>query len=344
VAEGVRGVAPNGVVSVNAGLYGEAVFLNKSVEIRAENGDVTISPPTLAPFDLVAVSVDDNGLPLNPKWGSQVGDQPYRPDPVICPAGRGIATDPGAPPCSNQFTYINSGICHEHVNWFGVTYEGQLRWEAHSCPLPRDDDDYTMNVTRDDEAAYPAYRSEIHVEFDSDETADHFDSPWWNTFKQAVTLDDNNPVWGCGTAGPLASAILNGDFAIITGLMNIDTYHLPRAPVEIHPVWAMAVYYPRIDYDVWAFFVRNWGDEGFCGSEQEFVYFPNNQYTFRVPWKPGALSILDITPIWHRYHHNYPDPTIRVVDGQAIFVTFQLDPPSGDGSMWDGEIRITWAH
>jgi hypothetical protein len=234
-------------------------------------------------------------------------------------------------------------LCHEHVNWFGVTYEGQVRWEGHSCPLPFDDDDYEMNLTRPDQAGYPSYRPELHLEFDSDETADHFDSPWWNDFKAAVALDDQ--FYGCGETGPFAWDFLgqlHGSAAIVTGLMNIDTYHQPQPPVEIHPVWAMAINQPLITYDRWAFFVRNWGNEGFCGSNQEFAYFPGNQFTFRLPWMPGATSVDVIDGIWHRYHTQNPNPVVTRVAGQGVFVTFFLDPPRDDGSMWDGELHLRW--
>jgi len=80
-----------------------------------------------------------------------------------------------------------------------------------------------------------------------------------------------------------------------TGLMNFDPAH--DVHVELHPVWALAMNVnPQgsTDDDTWVFFVRNSGNEGFCGGSQEFIDFPNNQYTFRLPWNlpwgPGATS------------------------------------------------------
>src|SRR5437016_391232 len=88
VGEGFKGVSQNGTLFLRAGTYGEAIFLNKAMVIRAYDGAATLSPPTLAPFDLVVDAVDDNWLPLNPKWGNAL------PDPLQCPSGRGLAHDP----------------------------------------------------------------------------------------------------------------------------------------------------------------------------------------------------------------------------------------------------------
>jgi hypothetical protein len=344
VGEGGNGVAPGGMLSIKGGLYREAVFLNKRMDIRAEGGAVTISPPSLAPFDLVADTVDDNGLPLNPKWGGQLRAPGTPPDPEQCPQTFDpIFThlryrDPGRFPCTNQFTYKTYGpLCGPHINWFGATYEGSITWERHSCPI-RDDDDYTMNLTQSDEAGYASTRPNIHVEFDSGETIDRFNlaSPlWWSRFKRAV--DDD----GCDNPGPRATAMLTGKFAIVTALMGFDVEH--GVHVELHPVWALAMKVePSRDEDLWAFFVRNWGNQGSCGLGQQFIYFPNNTYTFRLQWKPGATSVDVISQTWHRYHTQNPEPSVRRVPGQGVFVTFTLDPPRDQGSMWDGELRLRW--
>src|SRR5262249_61508929 len=112
VGEGIRGVSPGGTLNIRAGSYTEPILLNKQMEIRAYDGTVTIvSPSPLAEFDLVADTVDDNGLPLNPKWGAQRKNHPTLPEPGHCPATRDIKGDhdPGSFPCTNQFTYLNGG-------------------------------------------------------------------------------------------------------------------------------------------------------------------------------------------------------------------------------------------
>jgi len=340
---------PGTSISINAGVYSEAAFLNKQLELRAVNGAVTIGPPSLAPFDLVVEAVDDNGLPLNPKWGDQVR-LGTPPDPLRCPD-----EEPDDPSCTNHFTYRREGLCgfEHHENWFAATYDttfgsdGNLTWELHSCPathIPPDDDDYTMNLTRPDHAGYASTRNNIHIEFDSGETIDRFVddcapncSHWWSDFKTVVDRDDDT--YGCGNHGYYADQFIGTPYAIVSGLVNFDTAHTVH--VELHPVWALAINNP-VYYSDWALFVRNWGNQGFCGRGQEFAYFPNNQYTFRLPWKPGS-TLLDYSAVWSRYNTHRPYPEIRVVEGQAIYVTFFLDPPQDQGSMWDGELHLYWS-
>jgi hypothetical protein len=378
VAEGARGVRPGGVLSIKGGSYREAVFLNRTMEIRAEpgTGTVTINPPSLAPFDLVADTLDDNGLPLNPKWGGQLISG-FPPDPHQCPNRDDFRCclpfhcsdpfsyrDPGAFPCSNQFTYKTYGfsfpcpllspVCGPHINWFAATYDttfeireeylqGELNWDQHSCPGD-DDDDYSLNLFRVDQVGYAATRDNIHIEFDSGETVDRFTtnceptcSQWWRDFKQAVDMDDQ--ATGCGYSGILARGFIRNSWAIVTGLMGFDIEH--DVHVELHPVWALAINTTN-NYSDWAFFARNWGNEGFCGRGQQFAYFKNNQYTFRLPWKPGATDVHVLSQTWHPYNTQQPGPVVTGVPGKGVFVTFFLDPPTDRGSMWDGELHLSW--
>jgi hypothetical protein len=364
VGQGVKGVSPGGTLCIKGGWYTEPVLLNKKMQIEAYDGPATIvSPSPLAPFDLVTDTVDDNGLPLNPKWGGQ-RNTGFAPDPQQCPRSLGnhfsYYHDPGRLPCSHQYVYDNDAVvCGPHRNWFGVTYSTPsesdvlaptqtISWETKSCGpdhLPPDDFDYNMNLTRGDKAGYAATRDEIHIEFDDRETINHFTTPWWSKFHGDVDAD------GCENTGPRATEI-NGSAAIVTGLMNFDPEH--DVHVELHPVWALAMNVnPQgsTDDDTWVFFVRNWGNEGFCGGSQEFIDFPNNQYTFRLPWnlpwRSGATSATVISKAFHGYHTQNPPPSeengsIRIVPGVGIFVTFALDAPRQDGSVWDGELHLQW--
>jgi hypothetical protein len=74
-------------------------------------------------------------------------------------------------------------------------------------------------------------------------------------------------------SGDTAHQWLDGKFAITVGLAGFDGAKHDARPhdwhVEIHPVYALFV---RVNDDPfnpkWAFFVRNWGDEGFCADGQ----------------------------------------------------------------------------
>ncbi len=366
--EGVDGISAGGALFVRAGSYPEPIILTKKMEIRAYDGTVKIGPSSLAPFDLVAEGVDDNLLPLNPRWGLQTKSGTGLPDAKSCGSLTNLLN--GAYgceqladlPCAHQITYLDcphrpvytpdkafhATCIAPHVNWFGATYQGTIKWENHSCTLPCGDDDYNMTLERDDRAASTtANPDNIGLEFDSDETIDHFDDPttrWWSGFRRDVDADgckNSSPPCLDNTVGSRARRI-DGSFAIVTGLVGLDCEH--ECHTEVHPVWALAINVQHaVDGDLWAFFVRNWGNEGFCGTSQHFIDFPNNKYTFRLPWKPGKTSVDVISKSFHAYHTTKPEPTVRKVPGEGVFVTFTLDAPKEDGSMWDGELRLKWS-
>src|SRR5207244_9720234 len=120
----------------------------------------------------------------------QRNDPGALPDPKPCP--RGDRHD--SFPCTNQFTYLNDAhICGPHVNWFAATYQGRVLWGAHSPD--GEDDDYNIELERDDRAGYTQATTEnkiqMECEFDSEETIDNFNTPWWSEFNTAV--DDGKP-------------------------------------------------------------------------------------------------------------------------------------------------------
>src|SRR4029079_14611901 len=123
-------------------------------------------------------------------------------------------------------------------------------------------DDYNFNLVRDDHALDTAQNStSMHTEFDSDETAHHFRSPWWNTFHQAVDdsisaaaqLDHcSNGVTVCSPAVKAAlQAQIDRPKQLVTvnrmpaetievGVAGLDCAH--SCGSEIHPVLAMAIH------------------------------------------------------------------------------------------------------
>ncbi|HVU98694.1 MAG TPA: hypothetical protein VHE34_25905 [Puia sp.] len=223
---------------------------------------VTPPPPpaTFRDFDVVATELDDNGFPLNPKWGKQVNS----------------GQSPDFKNLTDDYPFWrNSGFwCGTHYNFMPVTYQGQVGWEGHSNPI-YDDDDYYGAITRADRAIYTTARNYIHWEFNSEETVDNWDgtNTWWNLFHHhAVDASDD-----------AAKAHMDNDSAIVIGLLNIDGQH--DNPCELHPVYAMFLKQPVATLDntfpvpatnsnlVYHFFVRNWGDEGFCSSGQEYLFY-----------------------------------------------------------------------
>jgi hypothetical protein len=216
-----------------------------------------------------------------------------------------------------------------------ITYTGQIAWEGHSNSV-YDDDDYYGPVTRADRSMYTTSGEFLHYEFNSEETVDNWDetSTWWNLFHHnAVDVSDNE-----------AKSHMNNDSAIIIGLLNIDGQH--SNPCELHPVYAMFLQQQVVNFDnifpvaatknnlVYHFFVRNWGDEGFCSSGQEYLYY--DYLKIKIPgaakmtaanvYKPGDSKFNQMG--WGIEY--LPD---------GVLLTFHLNSPS-DKSWFVGDLAF----
>jgi hypothetical protein len=284
IGEAVNAVSPGGTLFIRGGFcYTESVLLNKAMQIRPYDGPVTIlaSPGLYKDFDVVGLS-DANGFPLNPKWGQQVRCNALPSPSYSCPVDDSDTThftsSPQWPSCTSVNVKFNRSLwCGQHVNFMPVTYEGCVSWAgtAEAKFFPFGDNDYTFNVTRPDQALYSTTSgSRIHIEFDSRETVDQWDEPkaegiqntWWHKFHQIVDKEHEFEI----------RHEIDRHFVIIIGLLGMDTYQGPKhepeehAKTELHPVHAMFV---RVGHNhpqtSWAFFVRNWGNEGYCGSDQQ---------------------------------------------------------------------------
>jgi hypothetical protein len=310
------------------------------------------------PMDLVPDhGFDDNLLPFNPDWAYFVENgrapdanqlcgqfegalsctsQPVEYDApgvdtvayFVCPAGRG--------------SYFSS--FHGHVNWEPATYEGTLSWESHSAWY--EDDDYSIDLKTPNRAGATAARLEgIHLEFDSDETIDHFDSsPWWHQFHKKVDHSD-----------AAAAGAINGHLAVVTGLVGLDTAH--SVSTESHPVYAMAIQTDRQSAlaggtDRWAIFARNWGNEGYCSQHNHTL--PPGPLTVRIPWLKGATGVRAVLPgssatqvalTGYELHTNInheESVALRVIPGQGVLFTFDLSTPASREPLYWGTIDLKW--
>jgi hypothetical protein len=311
-------------------------------------------PPSSLPWDLAAAfspdaASDDNCLPLNPRWLWQ------RPNVANVPAfGRNQATQITG--TDNSATCAaKSGGRDGHVNWIDVTYTGKLQWEGHDRHYPFGDDDYNVLLLRPTipgtifmAGGTEANPVSIKGEFDSDETIDHFDrSSWWRRFHAAVDLDGFNTS-GIGTR---AGGLIDGHDAVMTGLMSLDTFHSDNKS-EIHPVHALAIRrtaVPNPADDEWAIFVRNFGNQGYCGNGQHYV--SRTSISIRIPRPPGlpasALAIPDLRA-GRFFKHNAPnlgrqfDWQVRSIpEGDAV-VTFFLNTPTQKSFMF-GVLSLSWS-
>jgi len=225
-------------------------------------------------------------------------------------------------PCTSQPTTLNrpdqtvplTGACSAdafgkdgvgHRNWNVATYSGPLKWEGHSLfhlipgleaigtfgvfgSIDSPDDDYNINmdtfVTNGHESGSTAHNDKIHLEFKASETIDHFDAtPYWAQLHAEVDADSPNPHQ------------INGKDAIAIGLMGLDEEH--DLTSELHPVFGLAIHSndDPVNHviDTWDIFGRNFGNEGFCSDDMEYLVSPAGDdqpvdLSFRLPRPAGV--------------------------------------------------------
>ena len=298
----------------------------------------TPPPPAPAPFDLVFTPTDPNDFPLNPQWGWQKTHPGSLPNAdTQCFALQGIFSNPQ---CTTQSPSLdlpsgwNAIWCAEgsqhsingHVNWMPATWQGTISWDGHSSPGT--DDDYNVNlVPPANEGLTVSSEGHIHSEFDSDETIDHFRTPWWQTFHDAVDRDDAS-----------ARAMIDGKFAIIVGLAGLDCEH--GCATELHPVYGLAIHVnDNPSDDTWAIFVRNWGDEGYCSQEGHPL--DTASMAFLIPRAAASAVKVGAASTFLTNSGGASGPAVSLVPGQGAVVAFGLPDPT-QGARINGELHLQW--
>jgi hypothetical protein len=225
------------------------------------------------------------------------------------------------------------------VNWFPSTYEGPIYFVDYSGDGWTEDEDYNWLLDTPNQAGVTTTntvlndRRMLQLEFDRTETTNQFTTPWWASFHQAVDRG------GSDNQYTEARGLVNGRFAIVTGLIGLDCGH--SCASESHPVYAMAIHVndDPLD-DVWAIFVRNWGNEGFCSASDHQFAFQNNMYTFRLPWRPGA-QLGNHTDTFNTNNSAVSGPGITALAGKAVLVSFSLPDPAHHPWI-NGELHLQW--
>jgi hypothetical protein len=241
----------------------------------------------------------------------------------FCTAGKVLSPVTGVP--NDSFA--------GHVNWFPVTVEGSLSFSGFE---KYGDDDYDFSlVTLYDCISSPAAncggslytndpgRNFLHVEFDSDETVDHFASQEWQMAKAAVESGNKDDI----------NKYLKG-YTIMTGMFGLDGEHGLKS--EIHPIYAMATREENSEIgpsdEVWLMFVRNLGDEGFCSSHIWSSGFTD--YTFRLPWRDGMTSV---TVDWSKSPFDASEGTTATPTVQVVPPGSGLPAPVAGGVQQSGK-------
>jgi hypothetical protein len=265
----------------------------------------------LANLDLVweAGREDPNGLPENPRWfwqATHLGTQADSvPDPAKLCAGFPylVPNDPskgvsyGSRPCVSQQVTLDypfgfqdficsnfggkAGTLHGHVDWVPARYDGLVSWKGFKPWYKLGDGDYNFWLFPPNQGGLTTANPEaISLEFDSHETINHFDSPWWSEFHTAVDDDEAK-----------ARSMVDHKYAIVLGLVGIDTEHEDHS--ELHPVYLMAIHEKADDPDddVWGIFARNWDNEGYCSQNQHFLSLKDNQISVVLPIFPVPAGL-----------------------------------------------------
>ncbi len=376
------------------------------VTITIYRGVKPDTPTSRFDWDVLSTSKPDpNGLPYNPLWNWQLQpqNQGQKPNTSMCHNFSRRGSDAVGIPDAYMSPYFadctdqadlstvdlpvdpNSIICKVswpprlpytddtfagHVNWFPITIEGHGGWGDHGP-----DDDYTFTYDSDGQSNPLSVndRSGMHVEFDSDETIDHFSSTEWQAFHTAVdnsqsakvALDEcNNNGAALCTQDQITAlqktidypkTLFNGH-TILTGMFGLDGEHNLKS--ELHPVYALATLRDNYENDpsdeVWLMFVRNEGDEGFCSSQIWDAGFED--YTVKLPWHADKVAV-EVN--WDKTQFVGTDgtsgPTVSVMlppsPDAGVYVSFHLGPAVLNSSLFgtpasvpflNGALHLVW--
>jgi hypothetical protein len=145
---------------------------------------------------------------------------------------------------------------------------------------------------------------------------------------------------------------MDGHGAIAIGLLTIDgnNYHaFNSAQSELHPVYALFIHLSSDPTDdTWAFFVRNSGDEGYCGNSQHWLFTgPAGQPQPIKVFIPMAgatgltfLASSKVNKSMDLRASTQPLAT-NVVTGNGATLTFSLGDPLHRGWI-EGELHLKW--
>jgi hypothetical protein len=293
------------------------------------------------PMDLVSSgTLEANGLPLNPRWGLQQSDPGALPDPVeLCfdvPGWFDNAECTVQRPSVDRPVGVKNLICsigattpiNGHVNWFAATYTGPIFWDGKFWS----DQDINFRLVPPDRNGLTTGAPEaILGEFDARETLSHFATPWWKQLRRAANL-------GLEERG---RALVDGRPAVVTGLVGLDCEH--GCGTELHPVWAMGVQAAaEAERETWAIFARNFGNEGFCSSQQHYLELPGDRVTVTLPWREGATRVRLGRGTGFFANVEGLSAWWSARRGRQVDVTFQLPPPTAGGRV-HGEIVLVWS-
>lgn len=255
------------------------------------------SPSSFKAMDLVINARDLNDFPKNPKWRQQV-DSGKNPNPVdFCP-NHAESNEPSNwnsyPYCnctSHIISITNSKRCDRgHANYESILYEGVASFSYLSDLDVVDDEDdpddadININIRRNDDALATVKTQEdgysILGEFDAREflMSNNFNNAdlWWKKLHDISFQSDEE-----------GQSFFKDKQIIAAGMLGLDVAHFndgghDGGHAELHPIYAIFVHVKdTLNTEHWAFFVRNWGNEGNCGGDNVPLYMQD--LSFLIP-------------------------------------------------------------
>jgi hypothetical protein len=343
------------------------------------------TPPVYKSMDIASYNqnthlwkTDYNLFPLNPNWQYKLVTGKLPGTFAQCPLSDNPADWKSSPSCTSQSLHYNDGQigCSDkfsghggHMNWFPVTEVGTINFDDHS-----DDDDYNFYLQTPDSSLYQwstdpdPMNQFLALEFDSDEFPDPVDDDydiWWNRFHNAVS-----PPWFTNEPDPHEMA--KDKLSIVIGMAGIDIGHdnANQATTEIHPVFGMFILTDEQTSvnpdgsltmsDTWSFFLRNIGNEGWCGTGLEYAaqkqlkvlipempyYYAGAQSTYKAD--PRDFATIDDGNVhitnWNGVTDDN-DPTrerwtTQTTNG-GVILNFNFDSPYSE-AIFVGDIKFSW--
>ena len=284
------------------------------IELLVES-DLTASSapqysPHSKPFDLVwdmNGGVDANGLPLNAMWDYQLENHNKLPNfQTTCGSAFSTGSWPSdsssindgilASTCTSQsptddlstnhfdmfFGICRSDLLPGHLNWSLATYKGAISFADFSGGWPQDYD-FNFNLLPGDNAGLTSNEKALGLEFNSQETFDHFGNPWWGVLMP-----------GLNSGFSAAHAAMDGHFAVAIGLVGQDAVH--GGYTEIHPVLGLAIRLSQTKQndttdEQWVYFLRNSGNEGECSHmTHSWSGLAGSSYYLPFPWPSSHVT------------------------------------------------------
>jgi hypothetical protein len=213
------------------------------------------------------------------------------------------------------------------LSWAGIAFDRDYNFAL----LPPDGHGLTLG--NDSLSSGQRY---IEAEFDSDETADRFQTDWWRHFREVADRQDDSVVQKLIT--PLSG---NLPLAVVQGMFGLDCEHDCHS--ELHPVYGLAIELEDTSEDnTWAIFVRNWGNEGFCSRFDHQLRLPSGKITLFLPRATaGTPTVLGNTQFHTSDDKVTKFPTVQHVAGQGTAITFTLPPPA-EHSLSELILHLKW--